>query len=296
MAALEEATILEAGSPTQGRASSRRSRAVLDSPRFIVGAAIVTVLVGACILAPLVTGVDPTAQDPNLPNDAPSAGHLFGTDLLGRDQLSRALYGGRLTFFVVACAVLVAASVGIGLGLVAGYRRGWFDSVLMRVMDGLLSFPSLILGMTIAFVLGPSKATIIVALSVIQVPAFARVTRSQALELRSAEFVEAARACGTRTPTILVRHLLRNMTDVQLVQISIAASQTILTSASLSFLGLGVPPPAASWGGMLHDGYPYLQTAPWASLIPGAIIFIAVLGFTLLGDGLRDLLDPRRAR
>lgn len=263
--------------------------------RLYIGSGILLVLIMCSVLAPLITSQSPDTQHPNLANTGPSASHIFGTDTLGRDQFSRALYGGRLTFIVVACAVLVAASIGVALGLITGYRRGWLDSVVMRIMDGLLSFPSLILAMTIAFVLGPSEGTVIVALSVIQIPAFARVTRSQALSLSRAEFVEAARACGTRTPTILVRHLLGNMTDVLLVQLSVVASLTILTEASLSFLGLGVPPPAPSWGGMLHDGYPYLQINPSASLIPGGIIFLAVLGFNFLADGLRDVLDPRLA-
>lgn len=292
MAALEEVTVNQSADSLGRRRFGIQGG--LARPRLLIGGGILIILIGACVLGPLISGESPTAQNPNLSNHAPTLAHPFGTDLLGRDQLSRLLYAGRLTFVVVACAVLLAASVGVALGLATGYRRGWLDSVVMRVMDALLSFPSLILGMTIAFVLGPSELTIIVALSVIQVPAFSRVSRSQALGLRSAEFVEAARACGTRTPTILVRHLLSNMTDVLLVQLSIAASQTILTAAALSFLGLGVPPPAATWGGMLHDGYPYLQTAPWESLIPGAVICLAVLGFTLTGDGLRDVLDPRR--
>jgi ABC-type dipeptide/oligopeptide/nickel transport system permease subunit len=294
MAVLDETPLSETPVGLFGRFSRGRT-AHPSRPRLYIGATILMVLVMCSVLAPVITSQSPDAQNPNLANHGPTAGHIFGTDILGRDQFSRALYGGRLTFIVVACAVLVAASIGIALGLVTGYRRGWLDSVVMRVMDGLLSFPSLILAMTIAFVLGPSEGTVIVALSVIQIPAFARVARSQALSLSRAEFVEAARACGTRTPVILVRHLLGNMTDVLLVQLSIVASQTILTEASLSFLGLGVPPPAPSWGGMLHDGYPYLQINPSASLIPGGIIFLAVLGFNLLADGLRDVFDPRSA-
>ncbi|HEY1777556.1 MAG TPA: ABC transporter permease [Solirubrobacteraceae bacterium] len=294
MAVLDETPLSETPVGLFGRFSRGRT-AHPSRPRLYIGATILMVLVMCSVLAPVITSQSPDAQNPNLANHGPIAGHIFGTDILGRDQFSRALYGGRLTFIVVACAVLVAASIGIALGLVTGYRRGWLDSVVMRVMDGLLSFPSLILAMTIAFVLGPSEGTVIVALSVIQIPAFARVARSQALSLSRAEFVEAARACGTRTPVILVRHLLGNMTDVLLVQLSIVASQTILTEASLSFLGLGVPPPAPSWGGMLHDGYPYLQINPSASLIPGGIIFLAVLGFNLLADGLRDVFDPRSA-
>jgi peptide/nickel transport system permease protein len=294
VAVLDTTPASEGAAGFRARLGIRSRRGRPSRPRLYVGSAILFVLIVGCAAAPLITSQSPTAENANVINSGPTAGHIFGTDILGRDQLSRALYGGRLTFIVVLVAVLAAAAVGVSLGLVTGYRRGWIDSAVMRVMDGLLSFPSLILAMTIAFVLSPSEGTVIVALSVIQVPAFARVTRSQALTLSNAEFVEAARACGTRTPTILTRHLLANMTDVLLVQLSIVASQTILTEASLSFLGLGVPPPASSWGGMLHDGYPYLQINPWASVIPGAIIFLAVLGFNYLGDGLRDVLDPSR--
>lgn len=273
-----------------------KARSAFAYPRLIVGSTILVILVGGSALASLIATQSPDAIHPLARLQAPSARFLLGTDTLGRDQLSRILYGGQTTFIVVAAATLVAASVGVALGLASGYWRGWIDTQVMRLMDGLLSFPSLILAMTIAFVLGPSLTTIVAALSVIQVPSFARVVRSQALALSKAEFVDAARASGTRTVRILYRHLLVNMTDVLLVQLSIAAGQTILTEASLSFLGLGVPPPAPSWGGMLHDGYPYLQFAPWASIIPGAVIFLAVLAFNLVGDGLRDLLDTSSRR
>jgi len=275
---------------------ARKARNAFAYPRLVVGSTILVILVGSSVLAPVLATQSPDAIHPLARLQGPSARFLLGTDALGRDQLSRILYGGQVTFIVVAAAVLVAASIGTALGLASGYLRGWIDTQVMRLMDGLLSFPSLILAMTIAFVLGPSVLTIVVALSVIQVPSFARVVRSQALALGKAEFVEAARASGTSTVRILYRHLLVNMSDVLLVQLSIAAGQTILTEASLSFLGLGVPPPAPSWGGMLHDGYPYLQFAPWASIIPGAVIFLAVLAFNLVGDGLRDLLDTNRQR
>jgi peptide/nickel transport system permease protein len=282
--------------PGQKSGFRRRARNAFAYPRLTVGSLILVVLVGGSALAPVIATQAPDAIHPLARLQGPSGRFLLGTDTLGRDQLSRILYGGQTTFIVVGAATLVAASVGVAMGLASGYGRGWIDAPVMRLMDGLLSFPSLILAMTIAFVLGPSLTTIVVALSVIQVPSFARVVRSQALALSKAEFVEAAQASGTRTVRILYRHLLVNMTDVLLVQLSIAAGQTILTEASLSFLGLGIPPPAPSWGGMLHDGYPYLQFAPWASIIPGAVIFLAVLAFNLVGDGLRDLLDTSRRR
>lgn len=279
--------------PGLGRLRGLR-RSVWYYPRLTIGLSILVVLVGGSIFGPMVDSTSPDALHPFSKLQGPSARFLLGTDALGRDQLARILSGGRVTFIVVAAATVVAASIGIALGLASGYWRGWIDTQVMRIMDGLLSFPSLILAMTIAFVLGPSVLTIVVALSVIQVPSFARVARAQALALSRREFVEAAHASGTRTVKILYRHLLSNMTDVLLVQLSIAAGQTVLTEASLSFLGLGVPPPAPSWGGMLHDGYPYLQFAPWASIIPGAVIFLAVLAFNLVGDGLRDALDAKQ--
>lgn len=292
--ATPQPTLPERSGPTLRIGSKARN--ALAYPRLLVGSVILVLLIAGSAFAPFFATHTPDAIHPLARLQGPSARFLLGTDALGRDQLSRILYGGQITFIVVAAATLVAASVGVALGLTSGYWRGWIDTQVMRLMDGLLSFPSLILAMTIAFVLGPSLPTIVVALSVIQVPSFARVVRSQALALGKAEFVEAAQASGTRTVRILYRHLLVNMTDVLLVQLSIAAGQTILTEASLSFLGLGVPPPAPSWGGMLHDGYPYLQFAPWASIIPGAVIFLAVLAFNLVGDGLRDLVDTSRRR
>jgi peptide/nickel transport system permease protein len=274
---------------------SGRFKQVRSHPRIVVGATILLVLILVSLFPRLFTHYDPNAISLTAGSlTAPSAAHWLGTDILGRDQLSRLLYGGRLTLVVIAVSTLIGSTIGVGLGVMSGYRRGWLDGVTMRVMDGILSFPGLILALTIAFVLGPSEVTIVIALSVVQVPAFARVARAQTLALKESEFVEAARSMGVRTPRIIWRHLLANMTDVFLIQISIAAGQTVFTMASLSFLGAGIPPPAPSWGGMLHDGYPYLQNAPWESLIPGGAIFVIVLAFNLLSDGFRDVFDPNR--
>lgn len=278
------------------QASAGRFSRLWAFRRLTIGAALLLALVLGSVFAPLLTDFPPNAIGAASAFSPPSLAHPFGTDLLGRDNFSRALYGGRLTFIVVAATVLLSSVIGVGLGLLAGYRVGWVDSLIMRLMDGVLAFPGLILALAIAFALGPSAATIVVALSVVQVPAFARLTRAQTVRLRNVEFVEASRAVGVRPSRLILRHVLPNMGDVLLIQLSIAAGATIFTQASLSFLGLGLPPPAPSWGGMLKDGYPYLQVAPWVSIIPGAMIFLAVLAFTFLGDGLRDLFDPRSRR
>ena len=222
--------------------------------------------------------------------------HPFGTDRLGRDQLSRLLYGGRLSLFVGTCAVLIGMVVGVTLGLISGYRLGWLDSIIMRTMDGILAFPGLVLALSIAFALGPSLRSLVIALAVVRVPAFARIVRGQMLTLRHREFIEAATAVGARPLRIVLRHYLPNLSSLILVQVSLSAGAAIFTQASLAFLGFGVPPPSPEWGSMLRDGYAYLEINAWLSIIPGAFIFLAVLGFNFLGDGLRDALDPQQRR
>jgi ABC-type dipeptide/oligopeptide/nickel transport system permease subunit len=257
-------------------------------------------LVAAAALGPLFIPFDPTQTDFSALRQGPSGLHPLGTDQLGRDMLSRAIYGGRLSLLVAGATVLLSISAGTILGLVSGYRLGWVDNLIMRTMDGMLAFPALILAMTIAFVLGPSVATVIIALGVARTPPLARLLRAQILALSSREFIRAAVAVGVGPVRIALRHYLPNLVSLLIVQASLTAGTAILTESSLSFLGLGLPPPAPSWGGMLREGYPYLEISPLQSFVPGVLIFAGVLAFNFLGDGARDVLDPaerwRRAR
>jgi ABC-type dipeptide/oligopeptide/nickel transport system permease subunit len=224
---------------------------------------------------------------------APNSAHLLGTDPLGRDVLSQVITGARVSMVAGVVSVIVGMTVGTAVGLVAGTARGRAAGLLMRAMDALLVFPSLVLALAITAFLGVSLWNVIVALSVTFVPAFAILIRGEVLSLREREFVTAAWALGSRRMRVMWRHLLPNVGDVLLVQASFGVGTAILTEASLSFLGLGVPPPALSWGRLLREGYSYLLLAPWMSVASGAAIFAVVLAFQLLADGLQDVFARR---
>lgn len=283
-------------------ANARRGGIALVAayPQLFIGSGVLALLVAAAIFAPALTAFDPSATDFGAIRQGPSALHPFGTDQLGRDTLSRAIYGGRLSLFVAVATVALSLVAGTVLGLVSGSRRGWVDNLIMRTMDGMLAFPGLILALTIAFVLGPSVTTVIIALAVARTPPLSRLLRGQILALANREFIEAAVAVGASPMRIAARHYLPNLVSLLVVQASLTAGTAILTESSLSFLGLGLPPPAPSWGGMLREGYLYLEISPLQAFIPGALIFAGVLAFNFIGDGARDLLDPaerwRRAR
>ncbi len=292
------ASIAAAGPPALVVRRPPRNRGVprsrlLRFPQVWIGAATLAVLVGAALVGPALVAYGPADQDYVAALAGPTGAHWLGTDNLGRDTLSRLLVGGRLSLTVAAGTVIVSVLGGLTLGLVAGSGPGWLDALLMRVVDGILAFPGLVLALTIAFVLGPNLLTVVIALSVVRIPPLARLIRAQAISYRTRDFVTAAQAIGASGPRIALVHLLPNMLNVVLIQSSLAAGQAIFTEASLSFLGMGLPPPAPSWGGMLRDGYQYLEINPWQSFAPGACIFLAVLACNFLGDGLRDMLDPR---
>jgi peptide/nickel transport system permease protein len=223
----------------------------------------------------------------------PSWSLPMGADTFGRDLLSRVIYGARLSLSVAVKSVAVALLVGTSLGLVAGYAGGWFDQTIMRGMDILFAFPAVLLALGIVAALGPNPDNVVIAIAVVYTPIFARVVRGPVLAIKEREFVEAARALGARASRIITRHVLPNLLSVLIVQTSIALSWAILTEASLSFLGLSAQPPAPSWGVMLNEGRQNLELAPHLAIFPGLAIMLAVLGFNLLGDGLRDVLDPR---
>lgn len=255
-----------------------------------VVAAAVVVAVGAGWLAPYgINDVDvPQALRP------PSGAHWFGTDELGRDVLSRVLTGLQASMTVAVVSVACAAVVGTALGVMAGYRGGWLDTVVMRVVDVMFAFPVLLLAMAIVAVLGPGLATTIAAISVVYVPIFARVARASTLAVREEPYVAVSRTMGTGTAYILARHVLPNITGPLIVQTSLSLAFAILSEAALSFLGLGIQPPQPSLGRMIFDSQGFVTLAWWMAVFPGAAIVVIVLACNLLGDGLRDVLDPKQ--
>src|SRR5437773_1202214 len=249
----------------------------------------VTTLVG--VLAPVIAG-DPLRMEVSARLTAPGAAHWFGTDDVGRDVFSRVVYGARLSLLVGASVVLFSFAVGVVCGMVAGYYRR-LDNVVMRVMDGLMAFPAIVLAIALMAALGASVVNVIVAIGVVYSPRVARVVRGSVLVIRETSYVEAARALGVADLSVMARHVLPNCLSPVIVQASFVFAAAVLTEAALSFLGVGVPPYVPSWGNILAEGRLYLQQAPWLVLYPGAAIMLTIFGLNLLGDGLRDLLDPR---
>ncbi len=267
-------------------------RRLQRTPGALVGAVIVGIIVAAALFAPLLAHADPLAQDLARQATAPSPGHPMGTDKLGRDMFARILYGARISIRIGFVAVGLAISAGTLIGLAAGYLRGRIDDILMGAMDVMLAFPSIILAIGITTILGPSINNLMIAVGIVYIPQYARLARSSVLAVRELEFVEAARALGSSTPRILTRHVLPNILAPLLVQATLGIATAELEAAGLSYLGLGARPPAPEWGAMLNDARDYWLSAPWALIFPGVSITALVLGFNLLGDGLRDALDP----
>jgi peptide/nickel transport system permease protein len=273
-------------------------RALLRSqPRILVASAILLVLALAAVLAPVIAGHDPIATDPDNALLAPGAGHPFGTDELGRDLLARVVWGGRVSLPVAFVAVVVGLSVGGATGLLAGYRGKLTDLLLMRVVDAILAFPALILAIAIVSALGHDLRNAMLAIGIVQVPVYARLTRAQVLQLKGLDFVTATRSLGASPMRLILRHLVPNLLNPLIVQVSLSAAFAILAEATLSFLGLGAQPPTPDWGFMIFDGSRFLANgAWWLALAPGLAICLAVFGFNWLGDALRDALDPRLRR
>jgi peptide/nickel transport system permease protein len=261
-----------------------------------VGGALVLGIALIATLAPILSPHDPTAIDPAGRLRPPEAAHPFGTDRLGRDVLSRTMYGGRVAVVVGAVAVAIGAGIGITVGLVSGFRGGGTDLILMRVVDGVMAFPALLLAILIIASLGPGHIQAMTAIGIVLIPTFARLSRAQTLVVRGQEFVTAARALGARDVLLVLRHILPNIAGPLLIQTTVAFSGAVLAEASLSYLGLGAQPPTPSWGSMLQEARDVLFVGPWLAIWPGLAIAAAVLGWNLFGDGLRDLLDPRLQR
>jgi len=279
-----------AASPLVGMARGRRRR---PGPTLVIGALIVLGVVAMALVSFVWTPYDPTLVDPASRLQKPSAEHLLGTDKFGRDVFSQLLVGARTTLFVGIVAVGLAAVVGVPLGILAAMATRWFGELLMRGTDLLLAFPALLLAIMFSAVYGGSTLVAMIAIGIATVPVFVRLIRSGALQVMRTEYVLAARAAGRRPFAIGVRHVLPNVGSLVIVQASVAFAIAVLAEAALSFLGYGTPPPTPSWGRMLQESQEMLFTAPRLALFPGLAIALAVLGFNLLGDGLRDYLDPR---
>lgn len=262
---------------------------------LILGVLILLVVVTAALGAPWIATHDPQAINPIARMKAPSADHYFGTDALGRDTFSRAVWGARVSLVTGASVALLATLLGVLLGLLAGFVR-WTDGPIMRVMDGLMAIPGILLAIALMAVTRASLTTVIVAITVPEIPRVVRLVRSLALTLREQLFVEAAHAVGTRLPTILWRHVLPNMVAPLIVQSTFVAAAAVLTEAALSFLGVGVPAQTPSWGNMMAEGRNFVAVAFHIILYPGLLLAATVLAINLVGDGLRDALDPRLAR
>jgi ABC-type dipeptide/oligopeptide/nickel transport system permease subunit len=263
-------------------------------PSLTIGAAIIAVLIGAAVFAPWIAPFDPV-RDADLNNylRPPGGPHLMGADLFGRDVFSRIVYGTRVSLGVGVAVQASALALGLALGLLSGFYGGWVDNVIMRLAEIIFAFPGLLFAIAVMAAIGPSLYNVFLALGLVSWTSMARLVRGQVLTIRHQEYVEAARASGASNARIVVRHILPNTLAPAIVLVTLGIGGAILAEASLSFLGLGAQPPTPSWGSMLSTGRDYLRQAPWLSIYPGLAIFLTVMGFNLLGDGLRDLLDPR---
>lgn len=274
----------------------RRNRAwakFRTNPAALLGGVIVLFFVVVALLAPLLPIPGPAETDWAAVRKAPSAAHPFGTDEIGRDVLSRMIWGAQASLLAGVVSVLIAVALGVPLGVLAGYRRGWTDAVISRFTEALLAAPFLILAIALAAFLGPSLTNAMIAIGLSAMPIFIRLARGQTLAVMTEDYVESARAIGVGHLALIGRYILPNIFPPILVQATLTIAAAIIAEASLSFLGLGQQPPAPSWGSMLNIAKNFLEQAPWMALYPGFAIFLVVLGFNLLGDGLRDALDPR---
>jgi peptide/nickel transport system permease protein len=268
---------------------------VRKHPTLVIGALLLIVIAVLSIGAPWIASVDPQDMDPLARMQPPSAEHYFGTDALGRDVFSRVVWGGRVSLIVGLCVGVLATVIGVMLGLLAGFVT-WADALVMRLMDGLMAIPGILLAIALMAVTRASLTTVIVAIAIPEIPRVVRLVRSLSLTLREQLYVEAAHAVGTRLPTILARHVLPNMVAPLIVQATFVAAAAVLTEAALSFLGVGIPAQTPSWGNMMAEGRNSVAVAFHIILYPGILLATTVLAINLLGDGLRDALDPRLAR
>jgi peptide/nickel transport system permease protein len=290
---VSQAIVLEHVNPVTRFFAGRFWRRLSRRKSSLVGLVVVVFMVLVAISAPLIAPYDPAAQSWTAVRQAPSWQYLLGTDEAGRDMLSRIIYGARASLMAGVTSVGIAVAIGVPLGLAAGFIGGLLDTLISRFTDAMLACPFLILAIAFAAFLGPSLTNAMLAIGITAMPLFVRLTRGQVLSIKSEEFIEAASAVGNPRWRIAFRHILPNILPQLLVQATLTIAAAIIAEASMSFLGLGQQPPAPSWGSMLNSAQRFLTSAPWMALWPGLVIFMTVLSFNLLGDGLRDALDPR---
>jgi peptide/nickel transport system permease protein len=272
---------------------ARAWRRLLRRKSAVFGLVVIVLIVLAALLAPLIVPYDPTQQSWTSIRQPPSIEHWFGTDESGRDLLSRVVFGARASLLAGVVSISIALGLGVPIGLLAGYGGRWIDAVIGRITDAMLACPFLILAIALSAFLGPSLQNAMIAIGLTAAPIFVRLTRGQVMAVKVEDYVEAARAVGNPPVRIAVKHILPNIMPALIVQATISIATAIIAEASLSFLGLGQQPPAPSWGSMLNTAQRFLTNAPWMAVWPGLAIFLTVLSFNVLGDGLRDALDPR---
>ena len=271
-------------------------RRLLREPLGAFGLALVALVVLGAVFADLLTGYDPVRLNPRDRFQGPSAAHLLGTDQLGRDLYARVLHGGRIALYVALVSTAVSLVIGVVLGLIAGYGPRWLDNLLILVFDAMKSFPTVMLALALVTITGPSLSAVILVVILVTVPGYARIIRTQTIALKSAEFVDAARSMGAGTSRILRRHVLPNVIGPLVILASMDIPVVIAIEAGMSFLGLGVRPPTPSWGSILNDGFVAIRDTPWIAIAGGLPIVLTTLGFTFLGETLRDVFDPRLKR
>lgn len=293
MTAIDEATAPVVA--TSRRSPSRAWSKLKANRGALVGLVIIAFFTALAIAAPILPIPNPIATSWSAIRKAPSSAHWFGTDDIGRDILSRMIWGARASLMAGIFSVAIAVIIGVPLGLISGYFGGWVDMIISRVTEAFLAMPFLITAIALAAFLGPSLTNAMIAIGLSAMPVFIRLTRGQVLAVKMEEYVEGARSIGLRHASIITRYILPNVIAPVLVQATLTIATAIIAEASLSFLGLGQQPPAPSWGSMLNVAKNFLSQAPWMAMWPGAAIFLVVIGFNLLGDGLRDALDPRDA-
>jgi peptide/nickel transport system permease protein len=294
MTAIDQVAAAPVASSEQ-RAPSRAWRKLRANKGALVGLAIIAFFAILAIIAPLLPLSDPNATSWSAIRKAPSAAHWLGTDDIGRDILSRMIWGAQASLMAGVFSVAIAVVIGVPFGLVSGYFGGWVDMVISRITEAFLAMPFLITAIALAAFLGPSLTNAMIAIGLSAMPIFVRLTRGQVLAVKTEEYIEGARSIGLRHFSIITRYILPNVLAPILVQATLTIATAIIAEASLSFLGLGQQPPAPSWGSMLNVAKNFLSQAPWMAMWPGIAIFLVVIGFNLLGDGLRDALDPREA-
>ena len=289
MTSIDQVNLLAA----EQRSPSRAWRKLKANKAALVGLGIVAFFALLAVAAPILPIADPNATDWSAVRKAPSAVHWLGTDEIGRDLLSRMIWGARASLMAGVFSVAIAVFLGVPFGLLSGYFGGWVDMVISRITEALLAMPFLITAIALAAFLGPSLTNAMIAIGFSAMPIFVRLTRGQTLSVKTEDYVEGARSIGLRHSSILLRYILPNVFSPIIVQATLTIAAAIIAEASLSFLGLGQQPPAPSWGSMLNVAKNFLSQAPWMAIWPGSAIFLVVMGFNLLGDGLRDALDPR---